>query len=414
MWRIARGAVSWPAFITIGLDIGLGLAGVAGASEESSRPKEALAVVVRSEGEAWVKNRESRRLSVRDLQLVGDGATVEIGEKARVTLVCRDGGLLELEATSVVTAERCHKARQRAAGRFESLAPDGGRLNVFAGSWVLEGETRDDQRDYGRRPILLFPRCPLDEAHRLGCSRLSKLPSSIRWVSVPSADRYRLHLSGFDEVQLDAGAVTCEEESEVVPGRICSLSWPEAWLPRPGTHVFLQVEARLGLFDFSFSEKSEIEILGSDQGAEIDNELAEIVLAELDPKIKSLLAATTLAEHDLLNEALAALEPGVDSDVMLQVALGDLYRRVDLRYPAFFLYTKALHRLDEGPDQPALRAAANFGLGWIHYLWGSYEPARAHAQTAATLCRQLGLPETEQATRLLHKIPAGRNPRHEP
>jgi tetratricopeptide (TPR) repeat protein len=372
---------------------GIGATAEAVPDAEAMQARDLLAIVTDSAGEVSFKERGGDGWQpARTLQGLTEGTALQLGTEARLTLLCSNGGVLELVESGVLSGQRCRQARQWAPGRFAALVPDGGRLKGLKGSWTLEGETRDNEADYGLRPVILAPRCPLDEAHRLGCSRLLRLPSSIRWAAVEKADRYSLRLNGFDDVTVAANEVTCDESSDGVSYRACSLAWPEAWRLEQKRSYFLQIEARTGLFDKETSEKTRIELLAEDEAAAVERELAEIAEIGLDSVTERLLEAIVLNQRGLVNGSLAALQSAVGErpDGLLRVALGDAYRRVDLLYPALRQYEQVLAEPDTSPE---VRAAAELGLGWVYDRWRVPDRALTHLESARALYAELGLAE---------------------
>ncbi len=397
----------------------LALAGVcfgaaAGEAEEPAasigeiRSRDVLAIVTYAAGEVSVKERGSRRRQpALTLQGVTDGASLRLAKGAELTLLCNDGGVIEVVESGALTRRRCRRTRRRVPGRFDVLIPDGGRLKAWAGSWTLEGETRDGKTDYGLRPVLLAPRCPLEEAHRLGCSRLLRTPATIRWVPVPAADRYHLRLSRFNQVVVPEGELACNEKSDGAPYQVCSVPWPTEWRLDAGAKYFLQIEARIGLFDRTTSEKTKFELLPGEEAAAIQRELAAITKLGLDSGTGRLLASAFQGERGLANESLAVLEVAIGDRpaAVLRVALGDAYSRVDLLYPALHQYQQALAELDTNPVLPAVRAAVELGLGRVYGGWGIRDQALAHLGRARALYQSLGLEmDARSAEKMIGKL----------
>jgi hypothetical protein len=126
-------------------------------------------------------------------------------------------------------------------------------------------------------------------------------------VAVAGADRYTLRLSDFDDVEVAAGELRCAAGGGALPQPVCSIPWPEVWKLVPGGSHFLEVEARIGLFDRSDSVKSKLELLPEAEARGVVEEVRRLAELGLDASTLGLLEAALYAERGLPVESLAAL-----------------------------------------------------------------------------------------------------------
>lgn len=377
------------------------------------RARDLLAIVLETRGAVRARKKGDARARpswrVSHLDGLEDGAWLELESGATVTVLCRDGGVLELDVSGVVDARRCADAEVRSARAFESLRPDGGRLRAWNESWALEGETRDNPTDYGLRPVLLAPRCPLDKSRLLGCSTLLSLPNQVRWTAVSGAEAYVLRWADEPAVRIDPSA--CAAASEHFPFAVCAVPWPERWTLSPGASASLEVEARRGLFEGVRSEITRLERLEPREAIEIRQDLAEVTRLGLGAAGASLLSASLYARAELLNETVAALEQaavGAPSP-RLDIALADGLRRLDLGYFAKVRYEAVLAQLGDGGDQGELAAAAHLGLAWILSRWDRREQAESEALLAERLFARLSQDNPTPRPRLLADLAEARS-----
>jgi tetratricopeptide (TPR) repeat protein len=333
----------------------------------------------------------------RSFHLLRPETIVRLAANSRATVVCFNNRALSLLGPLVarITGQRCQSGTLLPANASGRVKPDAGRIRSAGGSLALEGEAREKEGDYGRIPIILSPR---------NTSLLEPAPA-LEWVEVPGAIEYVAHLSGrtaFKDLTLDAQELTCADDPRTAPGRVCSAPWPAAeWRLAPAQEYFLTVAARLNVAsDLRPAEGSRLELLAAETSAGVRAEVAAIQALELDPVTSDLLLAGLYAEHKLYGQAISAYESALATQpaAVLYVTLGDLYRQIELYRFAFNAYRKALALLAGGEEDPAVAAAAEFGLGQVYYAYaGNYAEAKSHYAEAVRLYEQLGAAEELKA-----------------
>lgn len=376
---------------------------------------EALAVFTFVEGEVWVEERTAGRQTpglmalarsqAAPFQQIGSGASVRAAAGARATLVCFNNHVVKVTGPGEyeVTQQLCNSGSALPSGSSRGVTPDHGQIKVHQGSLDLEGEAREQESDYGNIPIILSPRN----------SALLTLQPTIRWVSVEDAIEYVLDLSGpgsLEEITIAAEEIACTEEALAAPNLVCTLPWPVAWPLAQDKRYFLMVSARTGIAaDLRPSERSALRTLDAQTVAAMEEAVAEIQTFDLDSMTQTLLLAGLFAgqgveagdvRYGLYAEAIPLYEAVVATHPapILYVTLGDAYRAVELQRYAFFAYQAAIAQLNEGVDDPAVRAAAAFGMGQVEYSRRQYELAEPHFVKAAELYTEIGSQVERAAT----------------
>ena len=106
-------------------------------------------------------------------------------------------------------------------------------------------------------------------------------------------------------------------------------------------------------------------------------------------------------EFEQYPEAIAAYERILDvqPSPVLYVTLGDTYRKTALyRWAGDAYEENALELLAQGEDDPAVRAAAEFGIDQVYYNYAeNYAEAEKHYAEAVQLYEQIGAGEALQA-----------------
>jgi tetratricopeptide (TPR) repeat protein len=220
---------------------------------------------------------------------------------------------------------------------------------------------------------------------------------------VSDAIEYVLELSGigsFPDITLEAGEIACTEDARGLSGPVCSAVWPVEWSLAQGKPYFLTVNARMSLASpLRSSEKSSLRTLDAERAATIKDEVAAVEMLKLSDGANDLLLAGIYAEAGLYAQAIPLMQSllAIQPTPVLHISLGDAYRATDLQRYAFFAYQDALalldHEVDQGKDDPAVRAAAAFGLGQVEYNRLNNDQAQIHFSQAVELLTPLGATE---------------------
>lgn len=385
----------------------------AGAAEQNTE-SEPIAIITYVAGDVWIEDavsqgrppgllvlvaqqptatpRAAQRQAATSLQPVRSGARVQVAKGGSVTLVCRNNHLYRVtgQTSVLVNGQTCNSGQALPKGSATRVTPKQGRLQDNNGSKVLEGETRERESDYGQLPIILSPRN----------TTLLDLKPPLSWVEVSGSTEYGLSLSGlaaFDEITVDADQLTCSENKQTAPNRVCTIPWPAQWVLAPGQRYFLTISARTGIAaPLRPSEASALRTLPAEEAAQVQREAEPYKAITVDPVTPNYLLADLYVDHGLLDAAIAAYvaaEAHQPSAVSM-VTLGDLYLQVNLQRFAFNAYQRALDKLAaQGQEDPVIHAAAEFGIGLVYYSRANYKEAQAHLITAQSLYKQGGATE---------------------
>jgi len=361
-----------------------------GASAGSTPAAVISAVITQVHGTVTIAENSAAGQSVRralPMQILRLGATLTIPTSGQVGLICSNERWISLtgEAAWQLTEAACSSGRPLPPGSYGNLAPETGRIRSVDTSKVLESSTRERERDYGAIPVVLSPR---------NTSLMNPRPD-IRWTAVEQAVEYQVELTGPNTVApivIDANKLACAPAKDS-PLATCSLAFPAHWHALdPGKTYFFVVSARLGVASpWRKSEATVTKILPQDQAERVTAEVTAIRSLTLDEMTYDLLLGSTYAQHGLYDDTIAAYEHALAAQPApaIYVGLGDVYRAIKLYRFAFANYTAALKRLD--PNDLAVRAAAEFGIGQVYYTYMDYQQALPHFQQAAQLYAQLGL-----------------------
>lgn len=333
----------------------------------------------------------------RPMQVLAAGTTLRLLDGARAGLICSTERWIDLAEGSdwQLTEAACAQGRQLPAGTFKSMTPNAGRILSLEGGMVVESQTKEKEADYGRIPVILSPRN----------TRLLELAPELRWVEVDGAIEYVLSLSGrtgFDAITVDAAELDCVVDALTQPNRICSLPWPATdWPLAAGQRYFLTVAARTGVAaDLRLSETSALRTLAGDAADGVKADVTGIQALDLDAVTQDVLLAGVYVRNELYGKTIDAYEQAVSARPApaIYVALGDVYSQVALYRWAFQAYQSALGLLSQGEDDPALRAAAEFGIGRVYYAYAdNYTEAARHFEAAMRLYEAAGAPEWSTA-----------------
>jgi len=335
---------------------------------------------------AQPRPREARARAFQELR---DGSTVRTETEGNATIVCYNNQAYRVTGGSqvAVNSASCGSAQPLPPNSVPAVAPDKGRLIENDGSSVIEGETRERESDYGQLPVILSPRN----------TALSTQAPAIGWVEVSGALEYELSLSGlssFDNIVLNADELACDADQRTASNRICTQAWPATWALEPGARYFLTISARTGIATpLRASEVSALRTLAADEAEQVQTVVAQIEALAVDPVTRNLLLAGLYREHGLLDAAIAAYVAAQTEQptAEVNVALGDLYLKVDLQRFALRAYQDTLDQLATAEkDNPAARAAAEFGIGLVYYSRANYAEAEPHFVEAVELYTQIG------------------------
>lgn len=331
------------------------------------------------------------------LTVIRNGTRLRVEAGGSVTIVCYNNRVVRIveRRTVVMTAAVC-TSEGRALPRTSaaSVRPNSGTLETVNGSKRLPFQSREQEGDYGKIPIVVGPR---------NTAIVAGAPT-IRWVEVPGVSRYKLTLNGptpLPEQDVSGDEFTCTDTGIERIGPVCSLAWPaDEWPLESGELYFLTVHARVGI-EWNASESSAIEVLSAEDAQKVEAEVETIRSLGLDAPTESLLLAGLYAQEGLYENAIAAYEARLDllPAHLIAVALGDAHRATDLQMFAFFAYQRALDLLDAGDDDPAARAGAAFGQGQVEYSFGKFAAAIPHFEAAVALASDSGQIELAEAAR---------------
>ncbi len=308
------------------------------------------------------------------MHTLGAGQRVNVGDGGKATILCVDNHIhLVGPGTYIVTEEWCGGGQPLPA---DSCHQTTGNVCKQEGSAVILAPEKDKENDYGNIPVILSPR----QTHLLDPQ------PTIQWVSVDKATQYEVRL-GSAAVKMKA-EIACVAEEQVAPHQLCSLPWPADWLLEPGKPYTLVVAARRSVAEkWRESEPSELRTLDADTAAHLQADIAAVQALDLDPTTQNLALAGLYTRQQVYSQAIAHYEAILQdtSAPALFNTVGDLYRQVELQRYALKAYKAGLDLLDTGPDDPATRAAAEFGSGQAEYSRLRYTQAEPYFTRAVTL-----------------------------
>jgi hypothetical protein len=302
-------------------------------------------------------------------------------------LICSTETLVDLKGPMewVLDATSCERGLRLPETSYRNSAPHAGRLLPRKGVLLLEFEPRawDD-----RGPVLLRPRNTAVMDHR----------PPLVWTRAPNATEYEIEIRGevrttirvaARDIQCGRGAgpwLDLDVCSWVPSGR-----WP---VLEPGTPVLLRIgDLRTLATPRDFHK---IHLLSAEDQGIVQDALRQIATLPIDTTSRLLLTAGAYARNGLYADAIATYDEALrGQDVpAVRVTLGDLYLDSGLTVLADREYRLVL----AGAPDPAARAAAELGLGYVAYFRKSFGDARAHFERARESFTMLGLPaEAEDA-----------------
>lgn len=333
-------------------------------------------------------------------QVIRSGVVLEVPADTSVAVVCSTRHFVRIQgrATWRLDEKACAASKLRLKeSEYALVAPQAGRFKHIAGFLVLQKEMRGDKDGDPLAPVVLSPRSTAIRSPR----------PSLRWLQVPSAVEYQVEWEGRGAdaftLTLDALDVSCRLG-------ICELPWPAERPDLPsGRSFFLTVKARDDIVGPWHSHDSvEVRTLASDASEVLGERLRE--LQDLGLEGSSLAAArgAVLAQAGLYAEAAESFEEASDLSptASLRITLADLHFKIGLHRLAQPLYREALEDRD-----PAVRAAAAFGMGRIEYDQARYHEASLRFQQARELYGATRFSDEAAAARLWLNEAKARIPR---
>ena len=309
------------------------------------------------------------------MHMLTNGERVNVSAGGAATIYCVDNHIHVVgPGLYIVTTEWCGGGQPLPA---DSCQQTTGNVCKTAGSAVILAPEKDKESDFGNIPVILSPR------H----TYLLDLHPTIQWVSVDKAIQYEVRL-GSSAVKKRKEEITCVEEERAAPNQLCSLPWPVDWVLEPDNLYTLVVAARRNVAEpWRESEPSALYTLDVDIAAQLNEDITTVQALALDPTTQNLVLAGLYTRQQVHSEAIIRYE------VILQDApapalfntLGDLYRQVELQRYALKAYKAGLDLLNARPDDPAARAAAEFGSGQAEYSRLRYTQAEPYFTRAAAL-----------------------------
>ncbi|MCE7988952.1 MAG: hypothetical protein DYG89_47970 [Caldilinea sp. CFX5] len=186
------------------------------------------------------------------------------------------------------------------------------------------------------------------------------------------------------------------EEERAAPNQLCSLPWPADWVLEPGNLYTLVVAARRNVAEpWRESEPSMVRTLDADTAALLQADIAAVQALALDATTENLVLAGLYTHQQVYSQAIALYEVLAQETAAptLFNTVGDLYRQVELQRYALKAYKASLDLLDAGPDDAAMRAAAEFGSGQAEYRRLRFTQAEPYFTRAAALYRAMPVQE---------------------
>lgn len=323
-------------------------------------------------------------------QVIKAGVTVHVPKDGSAGIVCSNRRFVRIKgpASWSLSEPACTAGKELTPAEYALIAPQGGRFKVVEGILVLEREIRSGAADDPLAPMVLSP----------GNTILGSPRPTVSWSRVPSATEYDVRWTGRGaggkDKQIQAGEAACAEDREGIDR--CSLPWPDDRADLlPGEIFFLRVAARRGIAGpWHVSEPIEVRTQTLAEARDLERQLRDLDRLDLQGVARDRARAGLYSERglyaaaaELYRQALAA-EPAPE----LWVTVADLELVMVLSFPAESRYRSLL-----AEPQPAVRAAAAFGLGRIAYSRSDYRAAAALFRQARELYAQLGLAEEESA-----------------
>ena len=324
-------------------------------------------------------------------QVIRAGATVRLPEAAAVGVVCSNRRFVRLRgpASWALTEATCAAGRELTPGEYALVAPQAGRFKVVSGLLTLEREIRGGEGDDPLAPLLLAPRNTVLRSPR----------PTVSWLRLPAAVEYRVEWNGRGaryDTQLSAEEVACAADRD--GGHVCSLPWPPDRPDLAPDETFsLRVAAHGGIVEpWHWTDTVKVHTQKISAAETLESHLRELASLGLEGPALDLARAALLAQEELYADAAEAYRRALAAAPTpeLRVTLGDVYLAMGLLQLAEPRYREAAK-----DGEPAVHAAAAFGLGRIEYARARYREAAVDFGRARKLYAGQKLGEEESAAR---------------
>jgi hypothetical protein len=366
----------------------------------SGKPLELTGVISQVEGAVRVSGPGVGAVPIASpWQAILGGVTVRVPEGASAGIVCSNRRFVRIRgpASWSLTEQACAAGKELAPADYALVAPQAGRFNVVHGLLVLDREMRGDDAGDPLAPLVVSP----------GNSVLRVPRPAVSWLRVPWAAEYQVEWSGRGTgaytTRMSASEVACATRSDGLD--VCSLPWPADRADlAPGETFFLRVGARQGLVEpWHGNDPTEVRTQTVAGAGRLEKRLGDLALlglvgAALDAARAGLLAGEGLyADAAEAYQRVLATAPSPE----IRVTLADVELGMGLHRLAEPLYRQAL-----GEGEPAVRAAAAFGLGRSLYARRRYQEAAVAFRQARELYAALKLDEEKAAAEAAAKASA--------
>lgn len=318
--------------------------------------------------------------TVFSMDVVREGERILVTQDGRVGLACSSERWIELRGPVnwTLSSEACKLGRELPPGTYLSMVPQGGRFRTVGGILVLESNVRDSGLSY----LLLSPRQ----------TRVRQARPEIRWSLVEDAKEYVLTMSHLDSpVRVKGTDVRCQAEPAWGHREVCTHAWPEPGLA-PGESVSLNLGYRTDL-DGPLEQDEKTGVgrwvrrLDEATEKELVQRLAALTSLPWSEHSRTLAEAGLYAEYGLYADAIAAYQRALgQASMVAKITLADLYFKVGLVDAA-----QGYREVLASTKEPALRAAANFGMGRLYFTLADVPKARQYFDKSQKLYEQAGL-----------------------
>jgi tetratricopeptide (TPR) repeat protein len=322
----------------------------------------------------------------RPMQGLADGARVNVSAGGSATVVSFDNHVRTVDPGSQTVNKQWTKSGQKLPST--SCQQTTGTVCQQSRNAVAFQPEKDRESDYGNFPVILSPRG----------DRLFDLQPVIQWVAMNNARDYKLQLDS-NILKVSAADVVCAAEESETSDLVCSIAWPAAWQLEPDKRYSLVVAARRKVDEewrmADKSSKTSFRTLDTETAQHLQDDIVATRALGLDPLTEKLVLASLFVSHTVQSQAILLYEEIARQTpaAALYNTLGDLYRQIELQRYAIRAYNAGLSLLDNGEDDPPVRATAQFGIGQAEFSRQRYHQAEPYFTEAVALYAQMPVQE---------------------